>query len=38
MEEVSSVGTKVALVVEDKTGWRRSCGGVVESLNFRLGI
>ena len=38
LEKVSPVGTEVALVVEDKTGWRQSCGGVVESLNFRLGI
>jgi hypothetical protein len=38
MGEVSLIGTKVALVVEDKTGWCRSCGGMVESLNFILGI
>ena len=38
MEEVSPIGTEVALVVEDKIGWCRSCGRVVKNLNFILGI
>jgi hypothetical protein len=38
MEKVSPIGMEVALVVEDKIGWWRSCGRVVESLNFILGI